>query len=134
MSILYEEMRVPSSDGIHTLAGRVYRPEGRVRGLFHVVHGMTEHIARYDPLFRRMAEDGYLCFGYDHLGHGATARDAGELGYIADRDGWRRLAQDVAVFADAAERRYAALWAGEECPPYFLMGHSMGSFVVRTTA
>ena len=59
MSILYEEMRVPSSDGIHTLAGRVYRPEGRVRGLFHVVHGMTEHIARYDPLFRRMAEDGY---------------------------------------------------------------------------
>ena len=65
MSIQYEEMRVPSSDGIHTLAGRVYRPEGRVRGLFHVVHGMTEHIARYDPLFRRMAEDGYLCFGYD---------------------------------------------------------------------
>ena len=96
MSILCEEMRVPSSDGIHTLVGRVYRPEGRVRGLFHVVHGMTEHIARYDPLFRRMAEDGYLCFGYDHLGHGATARDAGELGYIADRDGWRRLAQDVA--------------------------------------
>ena len=134
MSILYEEMRVPSSDGIHTLTGRVYRPEGRVRGLFHVVHGMTEHIARYDPLFRRMAEDGYLCFGYDHLGHGATARDAGELGYIADRDGWRRLAQDVAVFADAVERRYAALWAGEECPPYFLMGHSMGSFIVRTTA
>ena len=57
MSIQYEEMRVPSSDGMHTLAGRVYRPEGRVRGLFHVVHGMTEHIARYDPLFRRMAED-----------------------------------------------------------------------------
>ena len=50
MSILYEEMRVPSSDGIHILAGRVYRPEGRVRGLFHVVHGMTEHIARYDPV------------------------------------------------------------------------------------
>ena len=95
MSILYEEMRVPSSDGIHTLAGRVYRPEGRVRGLFHVVHGMTEHIARYDPLFRRMAEDGYLCFGYDHLGHGATARDAGELGYIAGCGGVRRCSGEA---------------------------------------
>lgn len=134
MGIQYEEMRVPSSDGIHTLAGRVYRPAGRVRGLFHAVHGMTEHIARYDALFRCMAEDGYLCFGYDHLGHGATVRNAGELGYIADRDGWRRLAQDVAVFADAVETRYADLWAGENRPPYCLLGHSMGSFVVRTTA
>ncbi len=94
MSIQYEETRVPSSDGMHTLAGRVYRPEGRVRGLFHVVHGMTEHIARYDPLFRRMAEDGYLCFGYDHLGHGATARDAGSLATLqtgTDGGVWHRM-------------------------------------------
>lgn len=134
MAIQHEEFRVPSSDGIHTLAGRVYRPVGDVRGLFHVVHGMTEHIARYDALFRHMANEGYLCFGYDHLGHGATVRNAGELGYVADRDGWRRLAEDVSVFADAVETRYADLWAGIKKPPYCLMGHSMGSFIVRTSA
>ena len=122
-----------SSDGKTQLHGMLWEPEGvAVRAVLQICHGVAEHIARYDPLFRRMAEDSYLCFGYDHLGHGATARDAGELGYIADRDGWRRLAQDVAVFADAVERCYAALWAGEECPPYFLMGHSMGSFLTRT--
>lgn len=134
MTVTIEEMRVPSSDGIHTLAGRVYIPQGEIRALFHTVHGMTEHIARYDAFMRRMAEAGYLCFGYDHLGHGHTARDASELGYIADRDGWRRLAEDVSVFAAAVESQYAPLWEGKERPPYYLMGHSMGSFIVRTAS
>lgn len=134
VTVTVKELRVPSSDGIHTLAGRVYLPEGEIRALFHTVHGMTEHIARYDTFLRRMAEQGYLCFGYDHLGHGHTARDESELGYIADHDGWRRLAEDVSVFASAVEKAYASRWEGRETPPYYLMGHSMGSFIVRTTS
>ena len=39
---------VPSNDGVHNLSGVVYLPSGEVKGLFHVVHGMTEHMARYD--------------------------------------------------------------------------------------
>ena len=88
MSITINKEFVPSSDGIHALSGKVYIPEENPKGLFHVVHGMTEHIERYDFFMRKLAEDGYVCFGYDHLGHGKTAKNADELGFIAHKNGW----------------------------------------------
>ncbi len=118
---------VPSSDGIHTLAGVVYLPSGEARGIFHAVHGMIEHIGRYEPLMRDMATAGYIAVGYDNLGHGRTARTDGELGYIAKKDGYDLLARDVRVFADAVRAAYDP--AGHL--PYYLMGHSMGSFITR---
>ena len=127
MEITVKEFRVPSSDGVHTLWGQVYLPEGEARGYLHVVHGMTEHIRRYDAFMRHFAGEGYLVFGYDHLGHGYTATDENELGYIAEKDGWQRLADDVGVYASAVKAAFP-LPAGR---PYYLMGHSMGSFIVR---
>ena len=75
------EKRFPSSDEKHELYARIYLPEGEVKGLFHVVHGMIEHIGRYDGFMRVMAENGWICYGYDNLGHGKTAADSSELGY-----------------------------------------------------
>lgn len=121
--------RVPSSDGIHQLSGVVYLPDGEKKGLFHVVHGMTEHIGRYHRLLLDMAEEGWISFGYDHLGHGNTAKDASELGYIAEKNGWERLAEDVKVFSEAVREEF-----GTAEQPLYLMGHSMGSFVVRLAA
>ena len=126
MAITVKEYKVPSSDGIHTLWGQVYLPEGEPVGYLHVVHGMTEHIRRYDPFMRHFAERGFLVFGYDHLGHGYTAAGEEELGYIADKDGWQRLADDVGVYAASVKAAYPL-----EGKPYYLMGHSMGSFYAR---
>lgn len=121
----YQPFFAPSTDGIHTLSGRVYLPQGAPRGFFQVVHGMTEHIARYDILMRALAAVGYLVFGYDHLGHGDTAHE-GEHGFIASRGGDGLLAKDVAAFSSAVFSAF-----GRQSEPYILMGHSMGSFVVR---
>ena len=120
-------LRVPSSDGIHTLAGIAAVPSGKVRAIFHIVHGMTEHISRYTPTMRALAEEGILAVGYDNLGHGYTAKE-GEYGFIADKDGHALLARDVALFAATVKKKY-----GEDLP-YILMGHSMGSFIVRYAA
>lgn len=118
------DKKVLSSNGKNMLAGKVYLPNGEIKGYFHIVHGMTEYIGRYDKFMRVLAENGYIAFGYDHLGHGYTAKDDSELGFIAEKDGDDLLARDVKVFADAMKKEY-----GEH--PYYLMGHSMGSFVVR---
>lgn len=123
------EFHVPSSDGVHNLSGVVYLPKGEVRGLFHVVHGMTEHMARYDRFLSDMAECGFIIFGYDHLGHGTTVNDDSELGYIAKEKGWELLAKDVKVYSDAVRAEF-----GGENMPLCLMGHSMGSFVARLAA
>ena len=127
MSYIKREFKAPSSDGIHTLAGMVYVPEGEAKGFFHIVHGMTEHITRYDRIMSDLADAGYICFGYDHLGHGKTVKDKSELGYIAKKKGYDLLCRDVLVFSDAVRGELDP----EKKLPYYLMGHSMGSFVVR---
>lgn len=48
MSLNIVNKEVLSSDGIHTLKGKVYIPDTEIKGLFHLVHGMTEYIGRYD--------------------------------------------------------------------------------------
>ena len=127
MSYIKKEFKVLSSDGIHNLAGVVYLPEGEKKGFFHIVHGMTEYIGRYDRIMSEMAEEGYICFGYDHLGHGKTANDKSELGFFASKNGYDLLCRDVKVFSDAVRAEFDP----DGKLPYFLMGHSMGSFIVR---
>ncbi len=119
---------VRSSNGIHRLAGKVYLPAKAPVGILHVLHGMTEHIARYDTFMREMTEAGYLVCGYDHLGHGNTVNHPSELGFIAEQDGHDLLLRDVKVFSDAVRAEYG------EALPYVLMGHSMGSFIARLAA
>ena len=132
MSVIKKEFYAPSSDGKHTLSGVVYLPEGEKKGLFHVVHGMTEHIGRYEKFMIDMAENGYICFGYDNLGHGKTVNDDSELGFIAPRYqcGSLLLAKDVKVFSDAVKKEFDP----ENKLPYILLGHSMGSFIARVAA
>lgn len=128
MSVKKQEFRVLSSDGIHNLASVAFLPEGQPVGFFQVVHGMTEYIGRYERFMTEMAERGWICFGHDHLGHGYTVNDASELGFIAHKDGADLLQRDVGRVAEAVIKHYTP--AGKQLP-YVLMGHSMGSFVVR---
>lgn len=126
MNYEIKTVKVRSSDNIHTLKGKIFIPEGEIKGVFHLVHGMTEHIDRYDGFFDEFAKRGYVCCGYDNLGHGKTANNAEELGFIAHKKGYDYLMRDVKVFSDKIRKNYPNV-------PYILMGHSMGSFIVRGT-
>lgn len=122
------ELRIPSSDGIHDLFVKLYEPDGEIKGFVQIVHGMVEHIERYDPIMRVLCENGFAVCGHDHLGHGKTAADETELGYIAENDGWSVLIDDVHTVMLAAKKRLPD-FDGKTV----LFGHSMGSFVVRLT-
>ncbi len=125
MAVEKKQIGILSSDGIHTLSGVVYIPDSEIKGIYHIVHGMTEHIGRYDRIMTDLANEGYISVGYDNLGHGYTVNDKSELGYISKKRGWELLAKDVGIFAKAIKKEYG------ETLPYYLMGHSMGSFIVR---
>lgn len=124
MNYEIKALSVPSSDNIHTLQGKIFIPTGEIKGLFHIVHGMTEYIDRYDHLLGFLAENGYVAFGFDNLGHGKTARNQAELGFIAHKNGWKYLIHDVFAFANAVKQLYPD-------KELILMGHSMGSFITR---
>ncbi len=123
MKFTVTEKRILSSDKKNTLSGVMYIPEGDIRGIFHLVHGMTEYIGRYDSFFSVLASNGYLCVGFDNLGHGHTAK-SDDLGFIASKNGWTYLVVDVKLFADSVKADFPDI-------PYILMGHSMGSFITR---
>ena len=127
MDIQIIDREFPSTDGIHQLKGKMYIPDGETKGVFHVVHGMTEHIGRYDTFLKEMAESGYVVVAYDNLGHGKTAKDKSELGFIAKKNGWKKITDDVYAVSKIIKEEYPGLH-------YYLMGHSMGSFIVRNAA
>lgn len=119
-----EEFYVDSTDHVHMIHGyRWYDPEVKCRGVLQIVHGMLEYIERYNELAEYMAGAGYFVVGHDHLGHGDSVRDASELGYVGEQGAvtWLKDIEQV--------RRMAVSYAPKV--PYIMLGHSMGSFLVR---
>ena len=52
------ELRIPSTDGVHDLYAKLYEPDETPKALVQIVHGMVEHIERYDPVMRILCENG----------------------------------------------------------------------------
>lgn len=105
-----------------TLEKRVWLPEGAPRAVVQLVHGMAEHIARYDATAKRLNAAGFLVVGHTFLGHGELGKP---LGWFAEQNGWDALVDDVHALRRLTQDEFPGL-------PYFILGHSMGSFLVRT--
>lgn len=121
-----QTLRLPSTDGRTNLRAILWKPEGDERGIVQLVHGMAEHIERYDRFARFLAARGYLVVGHDHVGHGQSVQSPDDWGCLPAKNG-----KEVLV-ADVGRVRTKVLKHTELRHPYFLFGHSMGSFVVRS--
>lgn len=102
----------------HAVAWEVDQPIG----IIQIVHGMNEYIERYEPFAQFASQAGYIVTGNDHVGHGKTAKNAEDLGRFPDR--WQSLLDDVHGLKEQVQKEHPGL-------PYFLLGHSMGSYLVR---
>lgn len=120
------EKTILSTDGVHQLYVRMWIPEGQIRGIFQIVHGMTEHVERYDPLMQTMAQAGFVAFGHNHLGHKTTSPDK-DLGFIHEKNGYQYLIDDTRKVGKVLSEEFSGVM-------HILFGHSMGSFVVRLAA
>lgn len=108
------------------LAAAVSEPQGTPKAVFQIVHGMAEHKERYYPFMEFLSAHGYICVIHDHRGHGESAGDESELGYM-NKGGANALVEDVLTVQNWARSQYPEL-------PVYLFGHSMGSMVVRAFA
>lgn len=118
---------IPSSDGASQLRVSLwipYLPESALKGAIQIVHGMEEHIDRYDEFARYLAQHGFVVGAHDHVGHGKSVSGAEELGHITLDHGADILVNDVERVRIALFERFGEL-------PFFIFGHSMGSFVTR---
>lgn len=92
------------------------------KAVLQLVHGMVEHIKRYDEFARFLNQAGYVVVGHDHVGHGDTVASPEEYGVFPDD--WQALVEDVHALKKEVSTRYPNI-------PYFIMGHSMGSYITR---
>jgi len=117
------EFELPSTGGGMLRCGlwapRTPNPEAVVQ----LVHGIAEHIGRYEEFASFLAAQGFLVVAGDHMGHGKSVSDGEAPGFFPS--GWLGAVDDVIALLARVR---------EELPntPRFLLGHSMGSFLSRT--
>lgn len=119
-----------SSNGVHRLHYTFFIPKNKIRATLLIVHGMSEHSGRYAKFAQFLADNGILVATYDQLGHGRTVKDKYELGFIDEKHPVQALCKDVVIMADKLKEKAKTL--SDHPIPHYIMGHSMGSFVVRT--
>ena len=111
-------------DGL-MLDGLVVEPEEGVQrtALLQLSHGMSEYKERYLPFMEFMAEHGVVCVIHDHRGHGKSVKSEQDLGFMYGAGG-AGLVEDLFLVTKWAKKKYPDL-------PFVLMGHSMGSYMLR---
>ena len=121
----FKDFYFNSSTGKNRIHTRMCIPNGEVRAVVQIVHGIAEHIVRYDDFMSFLASKGFVAVGTDHLGHGKSIEKEDQLGFLADKDGWTYIVNDEEILRRAMKENYPNV-------PQIVFGHSMGSFVTRT--
>ena len=80
-----ERKLISEYDGLE-LSVKYVIPEGKVKGIVQISHGMTEHKERYEDFMSFLASNGYAAVIHDHRGHGASVNDGSDLGYFYTDD------------------------------------------------
>ena len=119
-----QQFKISSVSGQRQLHVCQWTPEGEVRAVVQLTHGMCEHILRYAPLAEALTARGFAVIGHDHLGHGLTALNHDDLGIFPADHPSQTLADDIRKVASLSKTRFPGV-------PVFLLGHSMGSFFAR---
>ncbi len=107
-----------------SLAYRIYEPEGEIRAVVQISHGMCEYVGRYEEYAEHLCSLGIVLAGNDHPGHGESAASADDLGYFAEQNGVDLALEGLCEMSELLLERY-------EGKPLILLGHSMGSFLCR---
>ncbi|MGX7417304.1 alpha/beta hydrolase [Carnobacterium gallinarum] len=122
--MLKEELHYPSNSGQNEIFATSWQPETDPLAILQISHGMAEFIERYQNFAEFLAKQGFFVVGNDHLGHGRSAGHPNNYGYFSDGNSKEHIVEDIKALHDLVKADYPTL-------PYFLMGHSMGSFIVR---
>ena len=119
-----EEFWIDSRDMKTKVHAVKWVPKDNVKAILIIVHGMAEHMMRYSEFSEFMTSQGILTAGIDLLGHGRTAATENDLGYFCERDAATVLVRDVHRLKKTVQNENPGV-------PVYILGHSMGSFIVR---
>jgi alpha-beta hydrolase superfamily lysophospholipase len=113
-----------SADGRKLVGYRWAADQGQTgAGVVVLVHGMGEHLRRYDHVASALTARGFEVYGHDHRGHGASLARNNEPGQL-EPNGWSALVDDLNLLIAQAKSDHPRL-------PVAMVAHSMGSFATQ---
>lgn len=116
-----ESFQFVGANGV-MLPGIVWTPICKPCMVVQIVHGMTEHIGRYRELAEELTSCGIAVAGFDLRGHGQNTGDLACASF--GKKGWRASLHDMFLFHLELNHRFPNI-------PFFMMGFSLGSFLMR---
>lgn len=126
-----EDIFFDSRDGKTRIHGVIWKPDCMTgehprnpRCVLQIVHGMEEYVERYDEFARYMNEHDICVIGEDHLGHGQSVKEKKDLGYFCPGDAATVVVRDAHRLKKIVQEQLPDV-------PFLILGHSMGSFIVR---
>jgi acylglycerol lipase len=105
--------QTPDNLNIYTIQ---WQPDTKAKGVVIMVHGLSEHIGRYQHVAEALANAGYKVYGLDHRGHGKS-------------DGKRVQVTAHSHFIDDLKQYFDTIRSENNSDKIFMLGHSMGSVI-----
>lgn len=120
-----KEFTFKSATGVCDIYGCRYTPDDdAVKAVIAINHGMAEHQARYRDFVSFLTSNGFAVYMHDMANHGKSNNDKNLTGYFGKKDGYKALVKDFDSVVKIAKTDYPD-------KKLVIMGHSMGSFIVR---
>ena len=119
------EFFYPSADGKTQIHAVEWLPDGEVLAVLQIAHGVAEYILRYEDFARYLTGRGFAVVGNDHIGHGQSVAPGAQPLYFGPKGSWNRVVDDLYRLRQDMGKKYPG-------KTYFMLGHSMGSFLLRT--
>ena len=114
-----------SNDGKTAVHAVKFTPDsGEYKAILQITHGMVEFIERYIPFAEFLTQKGYMVVGHDHIGHGQSVASQEDWGYFCEGNPSEVLVADMHKLRTLIQEDNSDV-------PYFMLGHSMGSFLLR---
>ncbi len=116
-----KEIRFTGANGV-SLPGIIWYPMCSPTMVVQITHGMTEHIGRYEELAYMLTAYGIAVAGFDLRGHGRNPGDNQCASF--GENGWNYALHDMHLFYLELESKFPNI-------PHFMLGFSLGSFLLR---
>jgi alpha-beta hydrolase superfamily lysophospholipase len=109
-----------SKSNLHVVS---YLPE-KPKGVVHILHGMGEHGLRYAHFAAFLVSHDYAVYTHDHRGHGMSLKPNQQVGLFDESDTFENIIEDVELIRNHIKKVHKDI-------PYYVLGHSMGSIILR---
>lgn len=100
----------------------IWQPEGEIKAVLQITHGMTEHMGRYERFAADLCSQGVAVAGFDLRGHGKNSGDSNIAS--CGEGGWDASIEDMHLFFELLQQRFPET-------PHYMLGFSLGSFLLR---